>query len=75
MTFPIESSTMLHMWTCGALNPTRLVVPLRVPTVHSPGARANMATDSPVEASAVTRERRRSKYWDKIVTVGRKVRQ
>ena len=48
---------------------------LRVTPVHSPGARANMAKDSPVEASAVTRERRRSKYWDKIVTVGRKVRQ
>ncbi len=40
-----------------------------------PGAKANIAKDSPVEAMAVTTERRLLKYWDKIVTVGRNVRQ
>lgn len=40
----------------------------------SPGARANMARDSPVDATAVTRDRRRLKYWDRMDTVGRKVR-
>lgn len=34
-----------------------------------------MAMDSPVEAMEVTMERRFSKYWERIVTVGRNVRQ
>lgn len=34
-----------------------------------------MEKDSPVEAAAVTRDRRWVKYWDRMVTVGRKVRQ
>lgn len=41
----------------------------------SPGAKANMANDSPVEAIDVTTERRLQKYWERMVTVGRKVRQ
>lgn len=42
---------------------------------HAPGAKANMATDSPEEAMEVTRARRREKYWARMVTVGRKVRE
>lgn len=41
----------------------------------SPGANANMDRDSPVEARAVTSDRRRVKYCERIVTVGRNVRQ
>lgn len=41
----------------------------------SPGASANMDRDSPVEARAVTSDRRRVKYCERIVTVGRNVRQ
>lgn len=44
-------------------------------TEHSPGANANMAKDSPEEATEVTRARRLEKYWARMVTVGRKVRQ
>ena len=40
-----------------------------------PGAKANMDSDSPVEATAVTKDRRSLKYWDRMVTVGRNVRQ
>lgn len=40
-----------------------------------PGARASREKHSPVEAMDVTRERRLLKYCDRMVTVGRKVRQ
>ncbi len=40
-----------------------------------PGASASREKHSPVEAIDVTRERRLLKYCDKMVTVGRKVRQ
>lgn len=40
-----------------------------------PGAKANVAKHSPVEAIAVTMERLLSKYWDRMVTVGRKLKQ
>lgn len=43
--------------------------------MYSPGARANMDRDSPVEATAVTRARRWLKYCERMVKVGRKVRQ
>lgn len=44
-------------------------------TRYSPGANANMAKDSPEEATEVTRARRLEKYWASMVMVGRKVRQ
>lgn len=40
-----------------------------------PGAKANTAKHSPVEATAVTMERLLSKYWDRMVTAGRKLKQ
>ena len=43
--------------------------------VRLPGAKANIAKHSPVEATAVTTERLLSKYWDRMVTVGRKLKQ
>lgn len=43
--------------------------------VRLPGAKANMAKHSPVEATAVTTERLLSKYCDRMVTVGRKLKQ
>lgn len=39
------------------------------------GAKANTAKHSPVEATAVTTERLLSKYCDRMVTVGRKLKQ
>ena len=43
--------------------------------VRLPGAKANMAKHSPVEATAVTTERLLSKYCERMVTVGRKLKQ
>lgn len=43
--------------------------------MHIPGAKANTAKHSPVEATAVTIERLLSKYCDRMVTVGRKLKQ
>lgn len=45
------------------------------PTEHSPGANANMAKDSPDEATEVTRARCLEKYCARRVTVGRKAKQ
>lgn len=42
---------------------------------NSLGANAKRAKDSPEEAMEVTRARRLEKYWARMVTVGRKVRQ
>lgn len=47
----------------------------RALAVRLPGAKANMAKHSPVEATAVTTERLLSKYCDRMVTVGRKLKQ
>ena len=43
--------------------------------IHLPGAKANIAKHSPVEATAVTTERLLSKYCERMVTVGRKLKQ
>lgn len=43
--------------------------------MYPPGAKANIAKHSPVEATAVTTERLLSKYCDRMVTVGRKLKQ